>query len=73
MRDQEYTLTIRYRDAGSMPQRQTRKIPFQWYPSGSEIFECIRRLRSQTPGVEVLSCTLYQTVLIERINIGDSE
>lgn len=69
MSDQEYTLVLRYRVPEAIPQRQTRKIPYQWHPSGSEIFDSIRRLRSQVPGVEVLSCTLYQTVLIERINI----
>jgi len=63
----EYTFSIRYKlDDGH---KSKRTIPFRWHPSGSDMFDAIRRLRAQYPGVEVLSATLYQTVLIERIEI----
>jgi len=70
---EEYTLVIRYRVLGQVPQKQYRRIPWRWHPSGSEIFECIRRLRSQEPEAEIQSATLFQTVLIERYNVGSDE
>jgi hypothetical protein len=69
----EYTLVIRYRVVGQVPQRQTRRIPWRWYPSGSDVFTAIRRLRSQEPEAEVQSATLYQTALVERYNVNPEE
>jgi hypothetical protein len=66
----EYTLIIRYRKGGG---RHKRVIPWNWYPSGDEVFECIRRLRSQCPECYVVSATLTQEVLVERYHIPELE
>lgn len=73
MSSPEFTLVIRYRVIGQIPQRQTRRIPWNWHPSGSDVFDAIRRLRSHEPEAEILSATLYQTVLIERYNVNPEE
>lgn len=67
----EYKLVIRYNVPGDIPPRNHRTIPWNWYPSPEEVYGCIRRLRAQEPEAEVLSATLYQTVLVERYAIGD--
>lgn len=73
MASPEYTLVIRYRVIGQVPQRQARRIPLNWFPSGSDVFDAIRRLRNQEPEAEILSATLYQSVLIERYNVNQEE
>lgn len=73
MSDQDYTLVICYRPEGQPVKR--RSIPFRWHPSGSEIFECVRRLRHQFREwhIKIISCDLFQTVLIERISVQEQE
>lgn len=67
MAKSEYTLRITYRPSHSA--RHTRKIPFNWHPSNSEVFEAVRRLRSQYQNVEILGATLTREVLVERYSI----
>ena len=66
----EFTLIIVYRVAET---RHKRVIPWNWYPSGTEVFGCITRLREQIPNCEVVSATLTQEVLVHRYNVMEEQ
>ncbi len=72
MRGEGYTLKIEYTRTGRIPNRGVRSIPWNWYPSGSEVFDAIRRLRSQEPEAVVTGAALFQTVHVETYNIGEN-
>lgn len=72
MRGEGYTLKITYSKVGRIPNKGVRSIPWNWYPSPTEVYDCIRRLRSQEPEAEIISVELFQTVHVETYNIGEN-
>lgn len=64
---ESYTLVILCQRPHS---RYNRRIPFNWYPSGEEIFNSIRRLRAQAntnydSDVKIKAVMLRKTETIE--------
>jgi len=68
----EYTMHVRYRTPGGNC-THTRKIPWNWKPSRSDVFDAVRRLRGQVPNVRILGATLTREVLVERYIIQDPQ